>query len=48
MKRLYWIVLIEVVALFVGLSLARAESEPKPEMKVADNFKVSWSSITYT
>jgi len=48
MKRLYWIVLIEVMALFVGLSLARAESEPKPEMKVADNFKVSWSSITYT
>jgi len=48
MKRLYWIVLIEVMALFVGLSPARAESESKPKMKVADNFKVSWSSITYT
>ena len=47
MKRLYRIVLIAVTVLFVGSSPARAESEPKPEIKVADHFKVSWSSITY-
>ena len=47
MKRLYWIVIIDVVALFVGLSPARAESESRAKTKVADNFKVSWSSITY-
>jgi hypothetical protein len=47
MKRLYWIVLIEVMALFVGLSPARAESEIKPKTRVADKFKVSWSSIAY-
>jgi len=47
MKRLYRIALIAVTVLFVGPSPARAESEPKPKIKVADHFKVSWSSITY-
>ena len=47
MKRLYWIALIEVLVLFVGLSPARAESETKPKTRVADKFKVSWSSIVY-
>ena len=47
MKRLYWIVLIAVIVLFMGSLPARAESEPIPETKVADKFKVSWSSITY-
>ena len=47
MKRLYWIVLITVTVLFMGSSPPRAESEPKPKIKVADHFKVSWSSITY-
>jgi len=44
MKRLYLIVLIAVTVLFVGSSPPRAESEPKPEINVADHFKVSWSS----
>jgi hypothetical protein len=47
MKRLDWIVLIAAMVLFVVSSPARAESEPKTEIKVADHFKVSWSSITY-
>jgi hypothetical protein len=47
MKHLYWIVLIEVMALFVGLSRAKAESEAKPRTRVADKFMVSWSSIAY-
>jgi hypothetical protein len=47
MKRPDWIVLIAVIVLFVGSSPAKAESEPIPETKVADKFKVSWSSITY-
>ena len=47
MKRLYRIVLIAATALFVGSSPARAESKSIPETKVADKFKVSWSSITY-
>jgi hypothetical protein len=47
MKRPDWIVLIAMIVLFVGSSPAKAESEPIPETKVADKFKVSWSSITY-
>lgn len=48
MKRLHWIVLTGAMALFAGLSAARAESETKSEIKVADKFKVSWSTIAYT
>ncbi len=48
MKRLHWIAVIEVVALFAGLAPAGAESKTKLGTKVADNFKVNWSSVTYS
>jgi hypothetical protein len=47
MKSVDWIVLMAVIVLFVGSSPAQAESESTPETKVADKFKVSWSSIIY-
>lgn len=47
MKRLHWIVLTGAMALLAGVSPARSESEAKPETNIADNFKVSWSSIAY-
>ena len=46
MKRMYWIVLTEVIVLFVGSSPAWSESKLKT--KIADNFNVRWSSITYS
>lgn len=47
MKHLYRIVLITVMVLFMRSSPVRAESKSIPETKIADKFKVSWSSITY-
>ena len=46
MRCLRWIVFAEVAALFVGLPPAWSGS--KSEAKAEDNFKVSWSSVTYS
>ncbi|MHC4569526.1 MAG: hypothetical protein ACYTE3_27690, partial [Planctomycetota bacterium] len=50
MNPMRWIAVIAVITLSVGLSAARSESkaESKTEKKIEDNFKVNWTSISYT